>query len=88
MKLLAQNFQPFINLVSSFNAFLLDIHNGHIVLPTAMAIMAILASLAIYGPHGYGGWQYQHYGYQVKEHQKTISPVLVSVQYDTPEHSY
>ena len=37
---------------------------------------------------GYGGWQYQHYGYQVKEHQKTISPVLVSVQYDTPEHSY
>ena len=46
-----------------------------------MALMALMA---------YGLWQDQcdYYGYPVKEHQKTNSPVLLSPHYDNPLKSY
>ena len=46
-----------------------------------MSLMALMA---------YGLWQDQcdYYGYPVKEHQQTNSPVLLSPHYDNPLKSY
>ena len=46
-----------------------------------LAFMALLA-------HGLWQDQCDYYGYPVKEHQKTNSPVLLSPHYDNPLKSY